>query len=237
MSLRTTPNEPPVTAHLLHFPELMATHHHSDSDSESSLSRSSAARSHGRRGSRLSGTLPVPFCRGGGARGTCCRPELCATEASVRCARAKPAGAFGSRSCRSRRVRDCADSHAWAAARCRHFFPVFSRFLRVFTASTRRFQRAPSRNPGPRNSRQGNQEGRTPPFVRHPRRSGKDHLVWQMLRRDAQQEPPEGPRLHGHRLGWNLQGADPHGGGIVALCPQRHAGVQRDLPAAPLRTT
>ena len=32
-----------------------------------------------------------------------------------------------------------------------HFFPVFSRFLRVFTVSTRRFQRAPSRNPGPRN--------------------------------------------------------------------------------------
>ena len=32
-----------------------------------------------------------------------------------------------------------------------HFFPVFSRFLRVFTVSPRRFQRAPSRNPGPRN--------------------------------------------------------------------------------------
>eukprot|EP01045_Picozoa_sp_COSAG04_P021673 COSAG04_NODE_2356_length_4279_cov_2.681818_5_plen_314_part_00 len=32
-----------------------------------------------------------------------------------------------------------------------HFFPVFSRFLRVFTVSTRRFQRAPSRNPGPSN--------------------------------------------------------------------------------------
>ena len=61
--------------------------------------------------------------------------------------------------------------------------------------------------------------------------------LWQVLRRDAQQEPPEGPRLHGHRLGWNLQGADPHGGGVVALCPQRHAVVQRDLPAAPLRTT
>ena len=25
--------------------------------------------------------------------------------------------------------------------------------------------------------RQGNQERRTPPFVRHPRRSGKDHLA------------------------------------------------------------
>ena len=58
-----------------------------------------------------------------------------------------------------------------------HFFPVFSRFLRVFTASTRRFQQAPSRNPGPRNSRQGNQEGRTPPFVRHPRCQPKDQLV------------------------------------------------------------
>ena len=32
-----------------------------------------------------------------------------------------------------------------------HFSPVFSRFLRVFTVSPRRFQRAPSRNPGPRN--------------------------------------------------------------------------------------
>ena len=31
-----------------------------------------------------------------------------------------------------------------------HFLPVFSRFLRVFTVSTRRFQRAPSRSPGPR---------------------------------------------------------------------------------------
>ena len=50
-----------------------------------------------------------------------------------------------------------------------HFFPVFSRFLRVFTAWPRRFQRAPSRNPGPRNSRQGDQERRTPPFIRHPR--------------------------------------------------------------------
>ena len=40
-----------------------------------------------------------------------------------------------------------------------HFCPVFSRFLRVFTVSTRRFQRATRRNPGTRNSRQGNQEG------------------------------------------------------------------------------
>ena len=51
-----------------------------------------------------------------------------------------------------------------------HFSPVFSRFLCVFTAWPRRFHRAPSRNPGPRNSWQGDQEGRTPPFVRHPRR-------------------------------------------------------------------
>ena len=51
-----------------------------------------------------------------------------------------------------------------------HFFPVFSRFLCVFTAWPRRFHRAPSRNPGPRNSWQGDQEGRTPPFVRRPRR-------------------------------------------------------------------
>ena len=36
-----------------------------------------------------------------------------------------------------------------------HFFPVFSRFLCVFTASPRRFQRAASRNPGTRNSRHG----------------------------------------------------------------------------------
>ena len=57
-----------------------------------------------------------------------------------------------------------------------HFPPVFSRFLRVFTASPRRFQRATSRNPKPRNSRQEDQEGRTPPFVRHPRCRGKDQL-------------------------------------------------------------
>ena len=31
------------------------------------------------------------------------------------------------------------------------FSPVFSQFLRVVTISPRRFQRAPSRNPGPRN--------------------------------------------------------------------------------------
>ena len=43
----------------------------------------------------------------------------------------------------------------------------FSRFLRVFAASPRRFQRAPRRNPGPRNSRHVGQERRTPPFVRH----------------------------------------------------------------------
>ena len=55
-----------------------------------------------------------------------------------------------------------------------HFFPVFSRFLCVFTASPRRFQRAPSRNPGPRNSGHDGQEGRTPLFVRHPRCRGKD---------------------------------------------------------------
>ena len=38
-----------------------------------------------------------------------------------------------------------------------HFFPVFSRFLRVFTVSTRRFQRAQNRNPGPRDSVKGAQ--------------------------------------------------------------------------------
>ena len=32
-----------------------------------------------------------------------------------------------------------------------HFPPAFPRFLRVFTALPRRFQRAPSRSPGPRN--------------------------------------------------------------------------------------
>ena len=43
-----------------------------------------------------------------------------------------------------------------------HFPPVFSRFLRVFTVSPRRFQRAASRNPGPRNSGKG---ARTPFLV------------------------------------------------------------------------
>ena len=46
--------------------------------------------------------------------------------------------------------------------------------MRVFTVSPRRLQRAPSRNPGPRNSRHEDQEGRTPPFVRHPRCRGKE---------------------------------------------------------------
>ena len=43
-----------------------------------------------------------------------------------------------------------------------HFFPVSPRFLRVFTVSTRRFQRAPSRSPGPRDSGKGAQT----PFCR-----------------------------------------------------------------------
>ena len=49
------------------------------------------------------------------------------------------------------------------------FGPRFPRLLRVFTVSPTRFQRAPSRNPGPRNSRHEDQERRTPPFVRHRR--------------------------------------------------------------------
>ena len=43
-----------------------------------------------------------------------------------------------------------------------HFFPENSRFLRVFTAWPRRFQRAQSRNPGPTNSVKGAQT----PFCR-----------------------------------------------------------------------
>ena len=43
-----------------------------------------------------------------------------------------------------------------------HFPPVFPRFLRVFTVSARRFQRAASRNPGPRGSGKGAQT----PFLR-----------------------------------------------------------------------
>ena len=38
-----------------------------------------------------------------------------------------------------------------------HFSPFFPRFLRVFTASARRFQRAASRSPGPRDSGKGAQ--------------------------------------------------------------------------------
>ena len=38
-----------------------------------------------------------------------------------------------------------------------HFSPVSPRFLRVFTVSPRRFQRAPSRSPGPRDSGKGAQ--------------------------------------------------------------------------------
>ena len=43
-----------------------------------------------------------------------------------------------------------------------HFPPVFSCFLRVFTVSARRFQRAPRRNPGLRDSAKGGQT----PFCR-----------------------------------------------------------------------
>ena len=42
------------------------------------------------------------------------------------------------------------------------FPPFFPRFLRVFTVSTRRFQRAQNRNPGPRDSVKGAQT----PFCR-----------------------------------------------------------------------
>ena len=64
--------------------------------------------------------------------------------------------------CEERRPPGDPDSLARFRPYLAHFFPVFSRFLRVFTVSTRRFQRAPSRNPGPRDSGKGAQT----PFCR-----------------------------------------------------------------------
>ena len=49
-----------------------------------------------------------------------------------------------------------------------HFCPVFSRFLRVSTAWPRRFQRAPSRNPGPRNGGKGTKSGELRPSFDTP---------------------------------------------------------------------
>ena len=49
-----------------------------------------------------------------------------------------------------------------------HFCPVFSRFLRVFTAGPRRFQRAPSRNPGPGNGGKGTKSGELRPSFDAP---------------------------------------------------------------------
>ena len=57
-----------------------------------------------------------------------------------------------------------------------HFSPVFPRFLRVFTVSTRRFQRAASRIPGPRNSRQGTKRGELPPSFDTPGAVGR--ITW-----------------------------------------------------------
>ena len=48
-------------------------------------------------------------------------------------------------------------------------FWFFFFVLRVFAVSPRRFQRAPSRNPGAINRGTEDQEGRAPPFVRDTR--------------------------------------------------------------------
>ena len=60
-----------------------------------------------------------------------------------------------------------------------HLFPVFSRFLRVFTAWPRRFQRAPSRNPGPRNSGKGTKSGELRPSFDTP--DANPRINWQVF--------------------------------------------------------
>ena len=75
-----------------------------------------------------------------------------------------------------------------------HFLPVFPRFLRVFTVSTRRFQQAPSRNPGPRNSRHEDQD------------LGTLHLVQPALRERAALAPPAGRASRAASLLSNLIG-------------------------------
>ena len=58
-----------------------------------------------------------------------------------------------------------------------HFYPVFSRFLRVFTAWPRRFQQAPSRNPEPRNSDKGTKSGELRPSFDTP--DANQRINWQ----------------------------------------------------------
>ena len=64
-----------------------------------------------------------------------------------------------------------------------HFCPVFSRFLRVSTAWPRRFQRAPSRNPGPRNGGKGTKSGELRPSF--DTADANQRINW------GQPEPPE----------------------------------------------
>ena len=54
----------------------------------------------------------------------------------------------------------------------------FSRFLRVFTALPRRFQRAPSRNPGPRNGGKGTKSGDLRPSF--DTADANQRINWQM---------------------------------------------------------
>ena len=94
------------------------------------------------------------------------------------------------------------------------FLPVSPRFLRVFTASPRRFRRAASRNPGPRNSRHEGQDFRAPPLRSTPQMLTKGSTDWQgrrlsvsaaaataarrSLRRRAASTSPSPPRPSRH---------------------------------------
>ena len=51
--------------------------------------------------------------------------------------------------------------------------------MRVFTASTRRFQRAPSRNPGPRNGGTGTKSGQLRPSFDTP--GANQRINWEVL--------------------------------------------------------
>jgi len=77
------------------------------------------------------------------------------------------------------------------------FCPVFSRFLRVFTASPRRFQRAASRNPGPRNGGTSTKTRELRPSFDAP--DANQRINWQ-AEEEARLRAAEAARLEEARL-------------------------------------
>ena len=74
-----------------------------------------------------------------------------------------------------------------------HSCPVFSRFLRVSTAWPRRFQRAPSRSPGPRNGGKGTKSGELRPSFDAP--DANQRINWEGQKpagKQAKKKPKKG---------------------------------------------